>query len=162
MAVNRSSRNRVPMIGRRPSGTFLLVSLLALTTVFTATTRRADGQDRLKSKSQPPGSDPAPPASALVGTPDLPDKTQDDGMTLDQAIARFLKENLELRALHDEIAMAQADVEAAGQPPQAHLLIDVGVGGIKTCTVQPREFILTRWVRILVALRGHAGNRGPV
>ena len=72
-------------------------------------------------------------------------------MTLDQAIGRFLKENLELRALHDEIAMARADVEAAGQSPRAYLFIDVGVGGIKTWPVQPREFILARWVRILAA-----------
>jgi outer membrane protein, heavy metal efflux system len=83
--------------------------------------------------------------------PDLPEKNQDDGMTLDQAIDRFLKENLELRAMHDEIAMARADVEAAGQPPQAHLLIDVGVGGIETRLVHPSEFIPTGWTRILVA-----------
>jgi outer membrane protein, heavy metal efflux system len=83
--------------------------------------------------------------------PDLPEKNQDDGMTLGQAIDRFLKENLELRAMRDEIAMARADVEAAGQPPQAHLLIDVGVGGIETRLVQPGEFILARWARILAA-----------
>jgi len=72
-------------------------------------------------------------------------------MTLDQAVDRFLKENLELRAMSDEIPMAQADVEAAGQPPQAYVLIKVGTNGIKTWHVQPRELILKRWVQTLVA-----------
>ncbi|MFI5459394.1 MAG: TolC family protein [Isosphaerales bacterium] len=70
---------------------------------------------------------------------------------MDQAVDRFLKENLELRAMRDEIPMAQADVEAAGQPPQGYLLIKVGTNGIKTWHIQPRELILNRWIQTLVA-----------
>ena len=47
--------------------------------------------------------------------------------------------------------MARADVETAGQPPQAYLLIDVGVGGIKTADGPSREPASARWVRILAA-----------
>jgi hypothetical protein len=41
------------------------------------------------------------------------------GLTLEDAVFRFLADNLELRAMRDEIAMADADIEAAGQRPQA-------------------------------------------
>jgi cobalt-zinc-cadmium efflux system outer membrane protein len=70
---------------------------------------------------------------------------------LDQAVERFLKENLELRAMRDEVLMAQADIEAAGQPPQAYRLITVGTNGIKTWHIQPRSPILKPWIQILVA-----------
>jgi cobalt-zinc-cadmium efflux system outer membrane protein len=80
----------------------------------------------------------------------------DGGLTLDQAVDRFLEESLELRAMRDEIPMAQADVEAAGQPPQAYLLIKVGTNGIKTWHIQPRKLILKPWIQILAA---HAAKR---
>jgi len=70
---------------------------------------------------------------------------------MDQAVDRLSRENLYLRAARDEIPMAQADVEAAGQPPQAYRLIQVGTNGITSWLIQPRELILNRWINILVA-----------
>jgi hypothetical protein len=58
-----------------------------------------------------------------------PAKGPENPLTLSQAVDRFLKENLELRAMRDEISMAQADIEAAAGPPQEHLLIEVGPNG---------------------------------
>jgi outer membrane protein, heavy metal efflux system len=70
---------------------------------------------------------------------------------LNQAVDRFLKENLELRAMRQEIPMAQADVEAAGQPPQEYLLVEVGPNGIRTSRIRPLELIPRRWVDTWVA-----------
>lgn len=151
MVFDRWGHNRGCVTGRRPSGAFPWTVIVALTTFLVGATHRADAQDRPRPDTRPPGSDPAPPGFPLLGDLKIPEKVQGEGMTLDQAIGRFLKESLELRALHDEIAMARADVEAVGQPPQASLLIDVGAGGIKTWLVHPREFIPTRVVRILAA-----------
>jgi cobalt-zinc-cadmium efflux system outer membrane protein len=97
---------------------------------------------------------PAPPpgvATARAGRTGIRELPTSDGMTVDQAVERFLKENLELRTMHDEIAMASADVEAAGQAPQALLLTEARVGGIKTRKIQPRELISRAWINTLVA-----------
>ena len=110
-------------ISRRSSGPLLIVSLLALTACLRATA--AFGH--LVPVVPPPDD----PGRQKPTEPVMQKNPSDDGLTVDQAVDRFLKENLELRALHDEIAMAQADVEAAGQPPQAYLLIKVGIDGIK-------------------------------
>jgi cobalt-zinc-cadmium efflux system outer membrane protein len=75
----------------------------------------------------------------------------DVGLTLQQSVDRFLKENLELRAMHEEIPMAQADIEAAGQPPQAFLLINVGTHGINTWRIHTWELFPSRWIDTLVA-----------
>src|SRR6516225_9011064 len=100
MAVDLPRGSILPVTHRRSSGLFLLVVLPALTvSLAVPVARGGDGQDRPKSGSQPPG------PSRL---PDLP-IPPDTGMTLDQAVERFLKENLELRAMRDEIPMARAD-----------------------------------------------------
>jgi outer membrane protein, heavy metal efflux system len=90
-------------------------------------------------------------ALGQVITPPPPGNRPDDGLTLNQAVDRFFKENLELRALRQEIPMAQADIEAAAQPPQAYLLIEVGPGGLRKSRIQPRELIPRRWVDTLMA-----------
>jgi cobalt-zinc-cadmium efflux system outer membrane protein len=127
----------------------LLAALLALAAVGAATMASEEsGQDRPRPGSQPPTIDPPPPAG--IGLEDEK-RTPDTGMTLDQAVERLLEENLDLRAAHHEIAMAQADVEAAGQPPRDDLLIGIGAGGIATWLSRPRELIPGRWVETLVA-----------
>ena len=75
------------------------------------------------------------------------------GLTLDQAVDRLLKQNLELRGQHAEIDMAAADIEAAGQPPRASLFIDVGLDGIRLRTTRFHELIPRRWADTLVALK---------
>jgi cobalt-zinc-cadmium efflux system outer membrane protein len=101
-----------------------------------------------------PGSQPAAvDGRAPLNGPPVRDQSprkppSDPELTLDQAVDRFLKENLELRTLRDEVLMAQADVEAAGQPPQAWLWIKVGTEGIQMRQIQPREPSLYRWLRI--------------
>jgi cobalt-zinc-cadmium efflux system outer membrane protein len=91
---------------------------------------------------------PTPAAGPLQDRPTLP---QDDGLTLDQAVNRLLRENLWLRAAHDEITMARADIEGAWQAPRGYKLIQVGPDGIKTWSIQPRELIPSRWINVLVA-----------
>ena len=119
-----------------------VASLTALVTSFVST--KAMGQ-----ATTPP---PRAPDAFPFGELDLSEKPPDDRLTtLNQAVERFLKGNLELRALRLEMPMAQADVETAGQPPQAKFLIEVGVNGIRTSRVQPREMILCHWVDIWVA-----------
>ena len=86
----------------------------------------------------------------------------DPGMTLDQAIERLLKENLELRAAHDEIDMAEADIEAAGQPPRASLFIDVEIDGIRARTARAHEVLPRRWFDTLVARRRGACSRRSI
>jgi outer membrane protein, heavy metal efflux system len=79
------------------------------------------------------------------------EKRPDDGLTLNQAVERFLKENLELKALRLELPMAEADIEAAGQAPQANFLIELGANGVRTSRVQARELVPRRWFDTLVA-----------
>ena len=133
MAAGLPSGSAGPVTNRTSAGLFLLVSLLALASSFAAPVARG-GERQVR----------------LEDPKDLKVRA-DTGMTLDQAVDRFLKENLELRAMHDEVLMAQADVEAAGQPPQASLLIGVGASGIRTWSSQPRQLIPRRWVETLVA-----------
>ena len=164
MAVSRSGPDGLPGMCCKSSG----VRLLALPIIFGALLPRGEGaQDRPNSRSQAPKSDPAP-----ISAPNAPPMKfgepriritdgPDDGLTLGSAIDRFLKENLELRACHDEIAMAQADVEAACQPPQSSLFIGVGASGIQTWVNQPRKLVPRRWIESLVA-RSPARARGSV
>jgi hypothetical protein len=119
-----------------------LVPAVILMTVFAST--QAMGQAATPSPR-------APVPRFYDEPPRLGERADGRLTTLNQAVDRFLKENLELRALHHEIPMAQADVEAAGQPPQEQFLIEVGLNGISASRVQPQELIPRRWVDILVA-----------
>jgi outer membrane protein, heavy metal efflux system len=74
-----------------------------------------------------------------------------DGLTLEDAVLRFLADNLELRAMRDEIAMADADIEAAGQRPQATFGIWVGARGIEHKLTEPWELPLRRSIDVLEA-----------
>ena len=119
-----------------------LVSAAILMTFFAST--NAVGQ----------AATPSPRAPVPRGNDELVhpgDRPDDRLMTLNQAVDRFLKGNLELRALHHEIPMAQADVEAAGQPPQEQIMIEVGPDGIRASRVQPQELIPRCWIDTLVA-----------
>ena len=75
----------------------------------------------------------------------------DGALTLKAAEERFLKNNLELRAMRLEIPMAQADIEAAGQSPQASLWVWAGPDGIHVWRLQPRELLPARWADVLLA-----------
>jgi outer membrane protein, heavy metal efflux system len=118
-----------------------LVALAAVITSFVST--KVQGQ----AVTPPPRANGAPGHDELVRSGIRPL----DGLTLSQAVERFLKENLELKALRLELPMAQADVEDAGQPPQANFLIEAGATGMRTRLVQPRELVPRGWVDIWVA-----------
>src|SRR5436190_19614 len=80
------------------------------------------------------GGEPAPPtreraaAVPLYGTLDLPRGAEDegppDGLTLDQAIDRLVRENLDLKARALEIPQARADVLTAGLRANPILYVD--------------------------------------
>jgi cobalt-zinc-cadmium efflux system outer membrane protein len=72
-------------------------------------------------------------------------------LTLDQAVDRLLRENLQLRAMHDEIPQARADVVAAGSRAPGHLQIIVGKSGLEVLRYEPLEIVPKRWARALVA-----------
>jgi cobalt-zinc-cadmium efflux system outer membrane protein len=77
-------------------------------------------------------------------------------VTLDQAIDRLRRENLQLRALRDEIPQAGADIVAAGSRAPWHLQISVGKTGLEVLRYEPLEIIPKRWARALVARRAEA------
>jgi cobalt-zinc-cadmium efflux system outer membrane protein len=141
MMVDPQNRRAVKLIFPRSSGPLLIVSLLAFTVFLTETA----------AFGQPVSPRPPDLGRQKLTEPLIENYRPDDGLTVDQAVDRFLKENLELRAMRDEITMAQADVEAAGQPPQAYLLINVGLDGIKTYKIQPRELVPRSGINTLVA-----------
>ncbi len=53
--------------------------------------------------------------------------------------------------MRDEIAMADADIEAAGQRPQAALGIRIGTKGIERTINEPWELPVRRWIDMLQA-----------
>jgi outer membrane protein, heavy metal efflux system len=125
--------------------------LLAFSLCFaTAPVWVDEGPGRPTSLQQPPGRDQTP----AHGEPKRPKDggvPPDPGMSLDQAIGRLLKDNLALRAARDEIAMADADIQAAGQPPRSSLFINVGVGGIRIRTARAHELVPRAGVETWVA-----------
>jgi cobalt-zinc-cadmium efflux system outer membrane protein len=155
MAVELVPGAIVRVIIRRPRGFFIVFALLTLNVTLAAPiVRGGDGPDQPRSQSPSPNVDqpslppgPLEPARAKI--------LSDTGLTLDQAVDRLLKDNLELRAMRDEIRMAEADVEAAGQPPLAELWIRRGKDGITTRTIQLRELLPRSWIEIPVARAAH-------
>jgi cobalt-zinc-cadmium efflux system outer membrane protein len=135
--------------GRRTCGLVFLVFSLSFAA---APVRAEDEPDRPKSSQQPPGGgrDLTVPPGPL-GLPKDEAFPPEPGMTLDQAIERLFKENLELRAAHDEIDMAEADIEAAGQPPLASFVINVEIDGIRARTARAHQVLPSRWFDTLVA-----------
>jgi cobalt-zinc-cadmium efflux system outer membrane protein len=141
----------VRVIHRMLRGSILVVALVALNIALAASVARGgDGPNRRIAQTPSPKVDqPSPPPG-----PPGPARSKilsDTGLTLDQAVDRLLTDNLELRVLRDEIRMAVADVEAAGQPPLAELWIRLGKDGIKTRTIQLRELLPRSWIEIPVA-----------
>ncbi len=105
-------------------------------------------------ESNPARGQPAPlrgPEPAKAGAANAVQPLPPDGLNLEDAVLRFLADNLELRAMRDEIAMAQADVVAAGQMPQAALHIKIGAKGIEHTVAQPWELPFRRWIDMLQA-----------
>jgi hypothetical protein len=82
-------------------------SLAALVTSFVSTT--VHGQ-----ATTPPRAAGQPSRDELVPS----EKRADDGLTLNQAVERFLKENLERKAMRLELPMAQAGL--SHQPARVH------------------------------------------
>jgi outer membrane protein, heavy metal efflux system len=119
---------------RRP---VLLGSLFALSLVLESTA--AHGQ-----LAPPRGTEPAKAVPVEIAQPVPP-----DGLTLEDAVLRFLADNLELQALRDEITMAQAHVEAAGQRPQAALFFKIGANGIERTIKEPWEPPFRRWIDMI-------------
>jgi cobalt-zinc-cadmium efflux system outer membrane protein len=87
--------------------------------------------------------------------PPAADQVQAQGpvLTLDQAIGRLRRENLQLRAARDEIPQAQADAISAGSRAPRHLQIAVGKSGLEVLRYEPLEIVPRRWARALVARR---------
>jgi outer membrane protein, heavy metal efflux system len=134
--------------GRKTCG----LVLLAFSLFFAEVPVRAQDQPgRSKPSQQPPGGVPVHPLYGELGPPKDGGFPPEPGMTLDQAIERLLKEDMELRAAHDEIDMAEADIEAAGQPPPASFVINVEIDGIRARTARAHQVLPRLWFDTLVA-----------
>lgn len=123
-------------------------------TFATASVRAEDDRGRPESARPAPAGHPTPAAPQAPPAPverQVPSSPPDPAMTLDQAVDRLLRENLELRACHDEIAMAEADVEAAGQPPRPSLFISVGMDGIGATMARAPALFPRAWAETMVA-----------
>jgi cobalt-zinc-cadmium efflux system outer membrane protein len=151
MAVDLVPGAVVRVIHRRPRGSFVVFALLTLNvTLAVPLARGGERPNRAIAQSpsskvdqpSPPPRPPGPPRAKILS---------DTGLTLDQAVDRLLTDNLELCVLRDEIRMAEADVDAAGQPPQAELWISLGKDGTETRTIELRELLPRSWIEIPVA-----------
>lgn len=119
----------------------------------------------------PPALEAAPMPTPIYGVLEIPaiaDEGPPDGMTLDQAIERLLRDNPDLRMRFKELPKAQADIvsaslrnnpflfgDASGVPYQTYSPNRPGMVSYGVTVIQPWDINKKRLVRIQVAQSAH-------